>query len=61
MKEVSVLGVGDLDSGQRESVDMSAVDGAFTILTGRGAHEEPGGGDVDEVRLNVVWRVEGKV
>lgn len=50
--EAFVFGVGDLSGGEQESVDPDAVDGAFAILTGGGAHEEPCCGDGDEVGLD---------
>ena len=42
-----VFGVGDLSGGEEEGVDPDTVDGAFAILTGGGAHEEPSFGDGD--------------
>src|ERR1022692_1297256 len=52
--EERVFGVGDLSGGEEESVNPNAVDGAFAILTGSGAHEEPGCGDGDEHGLDGV-------
>ena len=34
--------------GEEECVDPDAVDGAFAILAGSGAHQEPGCGDGDQ-------------
>ena len=45
LQKAFVLGVGDLSGGQEESVDPDAMDGAFAVLAGVGAHQEPGGGD----------------
>ena len=58
-EEDRVFGVGDLCGGEKEGVDPDAVDGTFAILTGRGAHEEPGCGDGDEVGLEVSGREVG--
>lgn len=44
-KEMCVIGVGDLSGGELVGVNPDAVDGVFAILTGGGAHEEPGRGD----------------
>jgi hypothetical protein len=49
---VCVFGVGDLSGGELEGVNPDAVDGAFAILTGGGAHEEPGSGDRNQTRLD---------
>ena len=47
-----VFGVCYLRGGEEEGVDPDAVDGTFAILTGSGAHEEPGCGDGGEGGLD---------
>lgn len=52
-QEMCIPGIRDLRSGKLEGVDPDAVDGAFAILTGGGAHEEPGCGDGNQMRFDV--------
>ena len=52
-QEVCVLGIGDLRGGELEGVNPNAVDGAFAVLTGGGAHEEPGAGNEIKARLDL--------
>src|SRR5579872_6837781 len=47
-EEAGVFGVGDLGGGQEEGVDPNAMDGALAVLSGAGAHQEPGCGNLDE-------------
>src|ERR1700691_4577078 len=47
-EEFRILGVGDLRRAGREGVDPDAMDGAFAVLAGVGAHQEPGGWDRDQ-------------
>ncbi len=47
VEKLRVLRVGDLRGGELKSVNPDTVDGAFAVLSGVRAHQEPGGGNLD--------------
>ena len=47
VEEANIFGVGDLRGGEVKAIDPDAVDGAFAVLAGVGAHEEEAGGDAE--------------
>ena len=51
-QEMCVLGIGDWSGGKLEGVNPDAVGRALAILTAGRAHEEPGGGNRNQLRLD---------
>lgn len=51
-QESLVFFVRDLRGGEKERVGPNAMDGAFAILTGVRAHEEPARRDLDQRRFD---------